>query len=368
MSKIAGLEVGRPERIEDVTPEWLTTVFRTSGAIGESTRVSAVEAEPFAVGLGFLSLLNRVRPTYEGPAEGAPEAVIVKMETDLEVQRGLADALSFYDRELSFYRQLAPDLDLRTPKVHAAMMSEANTDFAIVMEDLSGLRGLDQVAGVSGPDATLAVEGMATFHAHFWENNLEELSKTFPPFDNPVYRHGLPAIFEAGWPNAKEKAADLLPPEIVAFGDRFAELVPFFLEGINGMQTIVHGDWRADNLLVDENGELAVIDFQITGTAIATYDLAYFMSQSLEPEVRQPINDELKATYYDALSAKGVTYDKEQMERVFRLATAWCLIYPVANFPDFDELPENTQIMARTMLHRAVTSILDHGSLGELPS
>ena len=46
--------------------------------------------------------------------------------------------------------------------------------------------------------------------------------------------------------------------------------------------TMVHGDWRADNLLFEPDGSVAALDFQLIGTGRGTYDLAYFVTQSLD--------------------------------------------------------------------------------------
>ncbi|MEM7276364.1 MAG: phosphotransferase, partial [Actinomycetota bacterium] len=251
---IAGAEVGRPTSIDEVDAAWLTAVLRTSGTLGSDGEVGGVSVEPFAEGVGFLSLLHRATLTYDGPADGAPATVIIKMVTDLESQRGIADALQFYQRELRFYREIAAGLEFRTPVVHAAVIAEDSTDFVLVMEDLSELRGLDQTAGVGEDDAMLSVWSMAGLHAHFWGQDLADLETTFLPFDNPIYRAALPAVFAGGWETCKAVAADLLDPEVVAYGDRFAELVPFFIEEIYREPTLIHGDWRADNLLVDDNG------------------------------------------------------------------------------------------------------------------
>jgi hypothetical protein len=367
VAAIAGPEVGRPATIGEVTAEWLTTVLRTSGALDGNGRVSSVEIEPFAVGIGFLSELNKVTMRYEGEAEHAPATVIVKMVTPMEVQRGLADALLFYQRELRFYRELAGDVPLRTARIHAAMMAEDSTEFVLVMEDLSSLRGLDQANGVGVDDALVAVEAMAAFHACFAGRDLSGLTDTFLPFDNPVYRMALPGIFEAGWPVVKQVAADVLTPEIVAFGDRFSQLVPFFMDSLSGTESMVHGDWRADNLLVDDDGGLAVLDFQLTGTGRITYDLGYFLSQSMEPDVRRSANQRIVDHYFAALDERGVVYDRADLEQVFRIATAWCLIYPVANFPAYPELPAPLQKMVKAMLARSVASIIDQGSLDLLP-
>lgn len=368
MTQIAGLEVGRPTSIEEVTPEWLTEVFRISGSLGPSGSVVSVSAEPFAVGVGFLSDLAKVTVEYEGDAEGAPETVIVKMATGLEVQRGIADALSFYSRELRFYREVAPAIEVRTPKVHAAMMSEENSDFVLVMEDLSGLRGMDQATGVTPPDAHLAVAGLARIHSHYWDQDLSDLQTTFLPFNNPVYAAALPQIFDSGWDRAKQEAADLMDEAVIAYGDRFRSLVPFFLETFDASpSTLVHGDWRADNIMVDDNGDMVALDFQIVGTGAGVYDLGYFMSQSVEPEVRRDHADSIVDTYYAALDEAGVKYDRGAMNDTYRLAMAWCLLYPVSMFAGWENLPETNQAMARAMLRRSVTAIVDNNSLDLVP-
>ena len=367
MVQIAGLEVGLPASIEQVDPAWLTSVLQTSGALGEDGAVRSVSAETFAVGVGFLSDLHRVELTYDGDHSGAPATVIVKMATGIEGQRGIADALSFYQRELRFYREIAPIIDIATPKVHAALMSEDNTDFVLVMQDMSSLRSMDQQTGVSASDAHLAVSGLAKLHARFWGADLSDLQSTFLPFDNPIYRAALPLVFEGGWERAKAVASDLLSDDLISFGDRFGSLVPFFVDSIDGASTLIHGDWRADNLLVDNDGGLVALDFQIVGTGTATYDLGYFMSQSVEPEVRRESAQAVVDTYFNALSEAGIEYDRESLERIYRLAMAWCLIYPVATIASWDELPGQAQQMARAMLRRSVTAIVDNDCLSLIP-
>ena len=367
MSRVAGLEVGLPASIEDVDAAWLTAVLRTSGAIGHEHEVASVELEPFAEGLGFLSILHRATLTYAGDPPDAPKTVIVKMITDLDVQRGIGEALQFYPRELRFYREVAPTVGFRTPVAHAAMMADTSADFVLVMEDLSGLRQLDQAAGVAGPDAMLAAETMARMHGAFAGKDLTDLETTFLPFDNPIYRAALPQIFESGWPTCKVEAADLLPPDVVAFGDRFAGLVPHFMERFTG-GTLVHADWRADNLMVDDaTCEMVVIDFQLVGTGVPTYDLGYFMSQSMEPDVRAEHGRAIVDRYFESLASTGADVDDDELRAGLRLSMAWCLIYPVSQFAGWADLPEVYQQTALRMLRRSVSAIEEYEALALVP-
>ncbi len=203
MGKVAGLEVGLPASIDEVDAPWLTEVLRVRGAIGTDDEVASVDLEPFAEGLGFLSILHRATLTYAGDPPDAPKTLIVKMITDLEVQRGIGEALQFYPRELRFYHEVAQSAGFRSPIAYAAMMAEDSADFVLVMEDLSGIRQLDQAAGVSAADAMLAAETMAKMHGAFAGQDLSDLETTFLPFDNPIYRAALPQIFDGGWSTCK---------------------------------------------------------------------------------------------------------------------------------------------------------------------
>ena len=50
--------------------------------------------------------------------------------------------------------------------------------------------------------------------------------------------------------------------------------------------TMIHGDFRADNLFFEADGSVAAVDFQLIGTGRGVYDLAYFVTQSLDPRRR----------------------------------------------------------------------------------
>jgi aminoglycoside phosphotransferase len=367
MGQIAGIEVGRPASIDEVTPDWMTAVLRTSGALGEGGRVSAVEPASFAEGVGFLSYLFRVGLTYEGEADGAPGSVIVKFPVDTAM-RGVADGLAFYQRELRYYTDLAHEAPFRVPQAHAVVMDTASTDFVLVMEELSGLRGLDQAAGVSAEDAVTAVRGAARLHATYWDRDLTDLATTFLPLDNPIHQAVLPQIFASGWDRCKAEAGDLLSAALVTYGDRYLEVLPWLLAQQSTNATLLHGDWRADNLLIADDGSLAVIDFQIMGIGAAAYDVGYFLSQSMEPEVRQAAGPRVIDAYFAELETADIDVDRADEERILALTTAFCLIYPVSTFGSWDMLPDNAREMARAMLRRAATAIEDGDALALLPS
>ena len=364
MGNVAGIEVGLPSSIDEVDAGWLTTVLRTSGAIGDASAVTSVASEPFAVGAGLLSLLFRVTLGYHG--DPGPATLIVKFPIADAHQRGIADSLNFYPREIRFYREIASRSKVRTPVVHAAMMAADSTDFVVVMEELVSEQPADQRDGATWSQVLASIDAMAALHAAWHESSeLDQLSDTFLPLTHPVYSQGLPQIFRHGWPATLQHASYLLGPELIDFGNRYCDLLGRMIDTVSTPRTLIHGDWRLDNLFFDGEG-LRVIDFQLCGLGSGAYDLAYFVSQSVTPELRRGREDEMVDRYLAALAEHGVVRDRAELVHQFKVAIAMCFIYGVSSFPSYDDLPERSQVMMRLFLDRAGQATVDLDALAEL--
>jgi len=369
MGTIAGLEVGLPASIDDVDAAWMTDVLRTSGAIGGDAMVTSLSNEPFFAG-GLLSLL--FRSTIESDDPDAPSTVIVKFPTDMVAQRAMADAFGVYNREVVFYRDIAPRSDINMPVVHAAMTADNLSNSCIVMEDLGHLRQPDRHAGVTWDEAVSGIRALARYHAG-WHGS-EELPALMDPFISigaPIQRAGLPSISENGWPGAKRHAPEVLPPDVVTLGDMWVDRLDAMLDHMCTNPTLCHQDWRADNMFIGTEGEVVLIDPQIAGVANGAYDIGYFISQSTERDVLAGRHRELIQHYVDEMADRGHSLDREQVFFDTRVAVALCLMYGFSSYAQYEELDEQGREMTLKLLRRGAQSIEDFDSLGairELPA
>ena len=76
--------------------------------------------------------------------------------------------LRMYTREAGFFGELAHQAPLRVPSCHHTSVDHETSEFVLVMEDIGGLRAVDQIDGMSIADAERAVDGLAAWHATWW--------------------------------------------------------------------------------------------------------------------------------------------------------------------------------------------------------
>ena len=76
--------------------------------------------------------------------------------------------------------------------------------------------------------------------------------------------------------------------------------------------TVLHGDYRLDNLFFDDSRNVTVLDWQLVTKGVAGYDFVYFVSQSLSAADRRSYLDDLVDTYLRTLAESDVTYPEDQ--------------------------------------------------------
>ncbi len=352
-----------------ITTDWMTAVLRSSSTIDESTSVASVDVTDIGEDGGLLSLIYRASMTFDGGS--GPASAMVKIPVPDANMRGTADVLGFYPRELAFYSEIAPGAPFGAAAIYGAAIASDSTDFVLVLEDLGQLRSVDQVAGASLDDTRAVLTAMGRFHAMWWgHEDIPAMSDRFLPINNPVYIAALPDVFAGGWPGCLEHDAATLPPALVEHGNRFGELVPWLLEEMMEPATFVHGDWRADNVFFDGTGPdspVTMIDFQISGFAVGLYDVAYFVSQSIDADVRSGHDEDLVRHYLSVLADNGVELDFDTAWRKYQVCLAHCFIYAVTGYQSWDAWNDRQKELVSTMLDRSVRAIVDNDALSVLP-
>jgi hypothetical protein len=348
--------------MDEITPEWLTAALRSRGLLN-SCSVTSIDKVTIGLGVGILGELCRITPTYSSAEPKAPKTLIAKIPTADPGGKGVAQMLGLYEKEARFYDELADTIGVRTPRGYFTASNPAEVKYVILMEDLGALRIGDQVAGASLDDCRLVVEQLGKLHARWWDCPELHALDWIPSINSPVIKLAALAYAQAFEPfmqkfgdhltgQQKEFAAAYLP-RMNPMQDHFAI----------GPQTLCHGDLRLDNVFwgsPDDSSPITLIDWQIAIKSRGPYDVAYFMSQSVDPEIRAANEESLLKDYHALLAENGVKdYAFDQCWDDYRASVMGCLNYPLVAGGSVDLANERGLELATKMLNRSLAAIMD---------
>lgn len=355
-----------PTTTSEINAAWMTEALRASNVIGGDVAVSEISIDAGAVGVGFMGEIATVGLTYDGDANGAPASVIAKFPTQSPEVRAMMQPARIYEREHRFYLELAPQSPVRTPQVfHVTCNTAAEScdeEYMLLIEDLGGLTLGDQVAGVSPEQARAALVALAAHHARFWDGAGLDDADFVPQINGPLNQIG-GAVYAASLPGFMEVFGDAILPELRDYVAGYGEMRPQILEDLAAMpHTLVHFDFRADNLFFDEDGSIVVVDWQTISQGGGAADVGYFLSQNLSTEDRRANEAELLRAYHDALVANGVAdYSYEQLVADYPVGISCGWIIPVLAVGSLDFTSERAVTLWTSVVERTQNALLDHG-------
>ena len=342
--------------VDDIDAEWLTGVLRSGGE--SDAAVVSVEREP--VGAGQVGDTYRLALTYDRVDGGGPATLVAKVAAANESSREAAAAHHLYEREVRFYEHVAPRVGIRTPQcLHAAIDLGSNT-FVLLLEDLAPLVTVDQIVGMTVADAELALTELARLHAPVWG---DQAITDLPWLNYGKEQRDQVGLFAAPlFDTFLERYDAELEPQVSSVIRSVRDLAGAYLSHEPAAVTVVHGDYRADNMLFAACGgtiPLVVVDWQTVGSGPGLLDVAYVLGTGLAPDDRAAHEERLVRGYHDAITAAGVTgYDWAQCWDDYRRYATYAVLMLVTAAV-IVERTERGDTMFLAMLRRAAAQISD---------
>ena len=149
---------------------------------------------------------------------------------------------------------------------------------------------------------------------------------------------------------ALRRTGEALAPNVIRMLDGFVER-PI---------TLLHGDYRADNLFFGGAEQLAAVDWQVSARGAGAFDLAYFLSGNLSTEVRRSIEMDLLRHYVEILRENGVQgYGLESCLEDYRFGVLFCLVYSVIVIGTLDPTNERGVAVFHANFERVAAAIAD---------
>ena len=286
-----------------IGPTQLTEYLHESGHL-PAGRVAAVESD--IVGTGKMGENARFTLTYEGAEGDPPASVIGKFPAADETARAMASSLGAYYNEVMFYRELAAGTPMKTPEIYWSGISDDRTQFLLLMEDLAPAEPGSQLVGESRHHAARALgEAARLASAYYGNESLADRDHVMSPARDDGGRLGQ-TFLEGAWPGFVERFGDHVSAECLTFAERYVANHTHFVMSYEGPRTLVHGDFRSENILFGSD-TATTVDWQTVSEAGPLTDAAYFMGGSVEIDDRREWERELIEEYREHLARGGVT-------------------------------------------------------------
>ena len=283
---------------EDVTPAWLNAVLAHAGV-----QATIADFKANNIGTGQVGQNVRFELTYDSGA--GPGSIIGKFASADPTSRGTGIAQNIYLKEVRFYQELRPTLDVQTPGLLFAAIDPATHGFCLIMEDLAPAVQGDQIAGCSPDQASLAIDQAIKLHAPRWGdaslNDIDWLggqTLESATMGQQMYQHLFPGFVE--------RYQSRLSSEHLEIARQLGASFAHWATGYEGPQTVTHGDFRLDNMLFGGPYPLAIVDWQTLGRGAAMSDVSYFLGAGLSTEERRRHEQQLVQSYHAQLVAGGI--------------------------------------------------------------
>jgi hypothetical protein len=288
-----------PRQLDEVTPTWLTHVLRARGTI-QQARVMSVQIEPIGT---FSSELWRLHMVYDRVEPDAPPTLILKQPKPDASER----PSSGFANEVRFYRDVAHQVSVRTPRFHFGYADEVRREAMLLLEDVGGLVPIDWEAGVTAHHAHLALEALASLHAAWWDK-VDGLN-SLPHLADAAYRAMIAKAYDRGWHTSRDFFKSIYGEPFLAIGDALVGRVEATLAQMGTPATLLHGDAHFENLVIvkqGDNDQVLFIDWADARRGLASFDVAVFAVQSFPTPGRRRKEAALVATHASGVRAAGL--------------------------------------------------------------
>lgn len=327
---------------------------------GHPVDVDAVEVA--AIGTGQTGATYRIGVRYRSGAADLPDSFVIKLPAQEQAVRERV-ALS-YRSEHAFYTRVAGTVAVPLPRCYYCDYQDSG-DFALLLDDMAPAQQGDQILGCTTAEAHLAVIALAGLQGPRWcDPAWLSFDGTVMPKPDEATARGLGDITRLAATTTIDKVGARLSPADCATVLEAADLIADWLLGAGARFSILHGDYRADNLLFDpQRSQVTVVDWQTLAVGLPARDLAYFIGTSVQPTERARHERALVESYHQALQSYGVgDYDSETCWQDYRFGMLQIPLITTLGFA-FSAATERGDDMVVTMLERGSRAIRDLGTL-----
>ena len=242
--------------------------------------------------IGTGQMAESYRVSFAAGSHGQlPPSVVVKVPSQSESSRAASRITRCYELETGFYTHVRSLVGVSAPNCLHVWFDAPSDDFVLVLEDIvSGKQG-DQLSGASVEQARAAVDELVLLHAPLW-NSPQLNTLSWMPRHTMESSQGTRDLLRSVFAGFTSRFESRVGAEVLELGAQLVANIDGYDRAFPNNETIVHRDFRLDNLLFTETShgtQVKVVDWQTASISSGATDLAYFIGASFASEKRRAL-------------------------------------------------------------------------------
>lgn len=285
--------------------------------------------------IGTGQMAESYRVSFAAGSHGQlPPSVVVKVPSQSESSRAASRITRCYELETGFYTHVRSLVGVSAPNCLHVWFDAPSDDFVLVLEDIVNGKQGDQLSGASVEQARAAIDELVLLHAPLW-NSPQLNTLSWMPRHTMESSQGTRDLLRSVFAGFTSRFESRIGAEVLELGAQIVANIDGYDRAFPNNETIVHRDFRLDNLLFTETShgtQVKVVDWQTASISSGATDLAYFIGASFAPEQRRLVENELVHRYHDGLTQSGISMSWTEAWDQYRLfATSGYIMAIVAS-------------------------------------
>jgi aminoglycoside/choline kinase family phosphotransferase len=253
-----------------------------------------------------------------------------------------------FQREVLAYQLLKPLGGKYVPRCIASASVPDGSDGLILLQEIFPCRTGDQIQGLSFRELSSVARSIGSVHARFWNSKQLQKIKALPLHQyNRAHETGKHTQIFLRYCGSFLTKKDV---------KRIEHFLPTITQALRLAKkrpiTLVHGDLRADNLLLVRS-KVFIVDWQIAARGLGAFDLARVIGGSSARPLTLRDQHKLIHIWQKTLHQGGVRgYNFEDAWRDYQIGVALTLSIPITNGPSLVQISTRGRKIASLMVRR----------------
>jgi hypothetical protein len=293
-----------------------------------------------------------------------PSSLFVKLPLPSLTTRWFFSVIGSWQLESRFFRDVAYNVPLRTPKTYATHSDGSR--FFLIQENLHQdpsvqlFTNPDMIKGPSLELARRCLDAFARLHAHHYDLSAQQREAILPldqhPFLSPNMRTVSQTLNKLALKPCNKKLPGRIPESVMATYTKTQQHWDALLaHWFSGPLSLLHGDSHLGNFFIDGD-DMGMLDFQAVHWGNGIRDVQYFLIDSLPAAVLAANEQDLLRYYVERRAHYGTAIDFDtswQQYRSFSYHTLMTIVVSIG----FGALNAEQDVLMEEILKRAVAAV-----------